>query len=334
MSRIDQVHSEYRELTEQLIRMNRSISFLESCTSGLLSSLLTDTEGASAVFKGSDVVYSNEAKVASGVDETVIEKFGVYSLETAEAMATACRERFCTDIGVGVTGSLGTVDPSNKDSVPGEVYFAIDICGRVTTCFIEVDNSLSRFEGKLFVADAVCKRLMDLVKQRRRLIGDERENMEKTNHVDKARDLFEQGYNCAQAVAGAFAEDFGYSVPDVLKLTAALGGGVARMREVCGTVLGIAVAIGMAEGKETVPERKEKAELYSRVQAVSDKFREENGSIVCGELLQVKRDGSVPSVRDSSFKKRPCKEYVAYAAGLLEQYFYGEPAATESDSSF
>ena len=98
---------------------------MESCTSGFIASLLTDTEGASEVFRGSFVTYSNEAKILCGVPEEVIRVHGVYSKETAIAMATTCRGKFGTDVGIGVTGTFGNVDPANADSTPGIVYAAI-----------------------------------------------------------------------------------------------------------------------------------------------------------------------------------------------------------------
>ncbi|MCD8132988.1 MAG: CinA family protein [Clostridiales bacterium] len=108
-----------------LIERNISVSAMESCTSGLFASGITDTEGASAVFKGSFVTYSNEAKVMQGVPEETIAVYGVYSLPVAEAMAEACREAYGAQIGIGVTGTTGNTDSNNSDSVPGEVYYAI-----------------------------------------------------------------------------------------------------------------------------------------------------------------------------------------------------------------
>ncbi|MCD8364400.1 MAG: CinA family protein [Clostridiales bacterium] len=109
----------------RLIEINLSITTMESCTSGLLASAITDTEGASAIFKGAFVTYSNEAKVQQGVEEGLIERCGVYSLPVAEAMARACRKAYGAEVGVGVTGTMGNPDPANADSVLGEVFYAI-----------------------------------------------------------------------------------------------------------------------------------------------------------------------------------------------------------------
>ncbi len=119
----------YRDVMDRvarhLIREEITISVMESCTGGLFASCLTDTEGISAVFPGSFVTYSNGAKELCGVPDEIIERYGVYSVQTAEAMASACRDFYRTDIGVGITGSTGNADPNNADSVPGEVFYAI-----------------------------------------------------------------------------------------------------------------------------------------------------------------------------------------------------------------
>lgn len=107
------VRQRYKQLTELLIEKELTITAMESATSGQVASLITDTEGASAVFKGAYVTYSNEMKVKFGVPPEVIENYSVYSKETAEAMAIACRSSFGADIGIGVTGTMGNIDPEN-----------------------------------------------------------------------------------------------------------------------------------------------------------------------------------------------------------------------------
>lgn len=121
------IRSDYARLTKTLIAKGLTLTTMESCTSGQIVSLVTDTEGSSAVVKGAYVTYSNEAKIMQGVPAEIIEKYGVYSKETAAAMAMTCRKSYKSNIGIGVTGTLGNVDVNNADSVPGHVYFAIDI---------------------------------------------------------------------------------------------------------------------------------------------------------------------------------------------------------------
>ena len=124
------IREHYRTLTELLIRKGLSITTMESATAGQIASLITDTEGSSAILKGAFVTYSNEAKILQGVPAEVIDKYTVYSGETAAAMARACRKAYDADIGVGVTGTMGNIDPANPEaSVPGQVYFAIAVRG-------------------------------------------------------------------------------------------------------------------------------------------------------------------------------------------------------------
>ncbi len=135
---------------DHLIGAGTSISCMESCTSGLFASAITDTEGASAVFKGSFVSYDNGVKVRCGVPKNTIEEYGVYSLETAEAMARACRVFFKADIGVGITGTTGNVDPENDDSTPGEVYLCIRTKDKIYSGQITIPtDGLARHEIKV-----------------------------------------------------------------------------------------------------------------------------------------------------------------------------------------
>ena len=119
----------------------------------------------------------------------------------------------------------------------------------------------------------------------------------KTGHADKARELFNDGYNCSQAVLGAFAEDAGLDVKTAFRLSAPFGGGMGRMREVCGGVSGMFMAIGLFFGYDEPDGAQAKKELYSYVRALADKFKESEGSIICRELLAgVKTQlGPIPS---------------------------------------
>ena len=162
-TRLQLVHEEYNALTKALIEKGLSITTMESCTAGLIASLITDTEGSSAIIRGAYITYSNQAKIKAGVPAEIIEKYGVYSQETADAMAAACRKAFGADIGIGVTGSMGNLDPANNDSVPGEVFFAIDFKGAVTHQHIKIMPQESRFDYKLAVALEVVKTLTGLL---------------------------------------------------------------------------------------------------------------------------------------------------------------------------
>ncbi len=154
------VRGQYEQLTNLLIERGKYITTMESCTSGLIASLITDTEGSSAVIKGAFVTYSNEAKVLQGVPAQVIDKYGVYSAQTAAAMAEACRATYAANIGVGVTGSFGNVDPNNADSVPGEVYFALATDDGVDCYHCDVPEQTSRYAYKMYMADVIVKPLL------------------------------------------------------------------------------------------------------------------------------------------------------------------------------
>ena len=154
------VRRKYERLTRNLIARGLTITTMESCTAGQLASLITDTEGSSAVLRGAFITYSNEAKVREGVPARVIERFGVYSAQTAAAMAEACRQALCADLGIGVTGSFGNADPANPDSVPGEVFFAL-ATEEGTACFhCTVPPQPSRLGYKLYMADVIADRIL------------------------------------------------------------------------------------------------------------------------------------------------------------------------------
>lgn len=159
-----QVREDYKNLTKLLIEKNLTITTMESATSGQIASLITDTEGSSAIMKGAFVTYSNEAKIMQGVSEEIIEKYSVYSKETASAMAKACKDSYKADIGIGVTGTMGNVDPENKESsVPGKVYFAICLNGETYSYYRAIPPQPTRLLYKLFVANLVCVELLKLL---------------------------------------------------------------------------------------------------------------------------------------------------------------------------
>ena len=161
MSRLlNDVQEKWYDITNALISRKMSITAMESCTSGLIASLITDTEGASSIFKGSDVTYSNGAKIAAGVPEMIINLYGVYSKETAMAMASACKHNYQADIGIGVTGTTGNVDLENEgNSIPGVVFFAIAMKNEVIIKEIKV-SAKTRFEYKLKIADKIADELL------------------------------------------------------------------------------------------------------------------------------------------------------------------------------
>ena len=139
-----------------------------------------------------------------------------------------------------------------------------------------------------------------------------------------AKKLFEDGYNCAQAVLLAFCEDFGMDKETAMMISAPFGGGMGRLREVCGTVSGMNMVLGLAKKGYQKGDNASKAQLYKDVQTLAEKFREDNGSIICRELLNLRiegKDNHVPELRtEKYYKARPCSELCRYAADLLEKY--------------
>lgn len=152
------------KVVKKLISTNITISTMESCTSGLIASMITDTEGASAIFPGAYVTYLNETKVLVGVNEEVIRQYGVYSRECAQAMAETVKKNLHTDIGIGITGTTGNLDSNNADSIQGKVFFCIIIQDNVKIFEFDADVSgMSRHQIKQLYADKVFEELYKLL---------------------------------------------------------------------------------------------------------------------------------------------------------------------------
>lgn len=138
-----------------------------------------------------------------------------------------------------------------------------------------------------------------------------------------AEELFKSGYNCSQAVLCAFAEELGLDPETARRISSSFGGGMGRMREVCGACSGMFMAAGLKYGDYDPMDHGAKAEHYKRIQQLAQQFREANGSIICRELLGLgdKSDGNIPEKRtEEYYKKRPCGQIVAEAAGIFEKY--------------
>lgn len=143
---------------------------------------------------------------------------------------------------------------------------------------------------------------------------------------ERARQNFLAGYNCAQSVVLAFAdllEEQGIDPDQAARMASPFGGGMGRMREVCGTVSGALLVLGLVEGYDDPKAYAAKKELYERVQELAGAFRDENGSIVCRELLGLAAGPSeaAPERRtDAYYRKRPCPELCASAARILSSH--------------
>lgn len=140
---------------------------------------------------------------------------------------------------------------------------------------------------------------------------------------EKAEELFTKGYNCAQAVVLAFADLLPVDEKTLAKLCSSFGGGMGRLREVCGTVSGMFTVCGLLYGYESPEAGSQKAEHYARIQTLAKRFEEKNGSIVCRELLHLpgKHDAPTPEARTAEYyQKRPCRELVGDAAEILNEW--------------
>lgn len=140
---------------------------------------------------------------------------------------------------------------------------------------------------------------------------------------EKAMNYFLEGYNCSQSVVLAFADLLEMEPDQLARLSSAFGGGMGRLREVCGSVSGMFIVLGILFGYDDPKENEGKKELYEKVQELAHRFEAENGSIVCRDLLglSVKSQEPVPEQRSAEYyKKRPCKELVGCAAEILEEF--------------
>ena len=146
------------------------------------------------------------------------------------------------------------------------------------------------------------------------------------NHVERAVELFVEGYNCAQAVAAAFGDLTGLDEKTAARMASCFGGGMGRMREVCGAVSGMLMVAGVLYGYDDPKATKEKRELYAQVQAMAGQFREELGSIVCRDLLKNPPSDPNPTPRTEQFyKDRPCARMVATAARIMDEFIEAHP---------
>lgn len=145
------------------------------------------------------------------------------------------------------------------------------------------------------------------------------------NKSELAREYFLNGANCAQAVLCAFAPECNLSEESAMRIASGFGGGMGRMREVCGAVSAMVLVANILYGNADGRDKAAKDKHYALIQHLAAQFREKNGSIICRELLGLSEAGPDKPVSEertqSYYQKRPCAELVALAAGILEQEF-------------
>lgn len=138
-------------------------------------------------------------------------------------------------------------------------------------------------------------------------------------YKQKAEMLFKQGYNCSQAVLLAFCDELNMDKETAARLASSFGGGIGRMREVCGAVSGMCMVAGLCKGYSDPKDMEGKKRHYSLIQKMANEFKEKNSSIICRELLGLSAgaDSPSPSPRTAQYyKKRPCAELVGIAAEI------------------
>lgn len=142
--------------------------------------------------------------------------------------------------------------------------------------------------------------------------------------IEKAVSLFKEGYNCSQSVVAAFADIYGFTHEQALKMSASFGGGIGRMRQTCGAACGLFMLAGLETGATDGKDREGKEANYKLVQELADEFRLRNGSIVCAELLGLSKNAPTPATPDARtneyYKKRPCVKMVEEAARIWCEY--------------
>lgn len=143
------------------------------------------------------------------------------------------------------------------------------------------------------------------------------------NKSQKAAKLFRQGYNCAQSVFCAFADEVGLDFETALKLSSSFGGGMGRLREVCGAVSAMFMIAGLKYGYTEFNNDEIKEKHYERIQYLAKNFEKQHGSLICRELLglDIKHDVPEPEKRtEEYYNVRPCEKIVASAAEIINNY--------------
>ncbi len=148
------------------------------------------------------------------------------------------------------------------------------------------------------------------------------------DRAQAAKDNFLKGYNCSQSVVLAFSDLLGIEEHKLLALASSFGGGIGRMREVCGTLLGAYIVLGVLYGYDDPKSTTEKNEHYKAVREIADSFKKEQGSIICREILGslAGRDSHIAEIRtEEYYQKRPCPELCYLSAQILDDYIKNHP---------
>ena len=142
------------------------------------------------------------------------------------------------------------------------------------------------------------------------------------SRADRAEELFRQGYNCGQSVFAAFADVLGLTVEEAAKIASPFGAGFGKLREVCGAVSGMTLVTGYLKGYSDPADYESKKEVYALTRKMCAEFEERQGSIICRELLGLKKgkDTAEPAVRtEEYYRSRPCIGACRTAAEIVER---------------
>ena len=142
--------------------------------------------------------------------------------------------------------------------------------------------------------------------------------------IEKAVSLFKEGYNCSQSVVAAFADLYGFTEEQALKMSASFGGGIGRMRQTCGAACGLFLLAGLESGCTEGKNREGKEANYKMVQEFAEEFKKRNGSLICAELLGLAKNAPTPATPEARtaeyYKKRPCVKMVEEAARIFAEF--------------
>ena len=157
--------------------------------------------------------------------------------------------------------------------------------------------------------------------------------MMENERIEKAVALFKEGFNCSQSVVAAFADQYGFTREQALKMSASFGGGIGRMRETCGAACGLFMLAGLETGATEGADREGKAANYKLVQELAEEFKRRNGALRCADLLGLSQKEpvvSTPEARTAQYyAKRPCVKMVEEAARIWCEYLKKHSEATE-----
>lgn len=151
-------------IVKKLINNKETIASMESCTAGYFATTITNISGASEILKYSAVTYSNEFKIKMGVPKEVIAKYTVYSNETSQSMAKAISDFANSTYGVGITGQIGRIDPSNNTGKVNEIFVTIYNSKNDTYHDLKINTKEeTRLENKKYIVDKILEELLNII---------------------------------------------------------------------------------------------------------------------------------------------------------------------------